>query len=100
MTSTHDPEQLVLPLGQLVVHWPPEHTWLGPQTLVYAAAPSAVARLLQWFPQARQCQWAAIGPTTAQALADEGLQAVAISPLPDLASVGQTLLSALAAPQP
>lgn len=79
---------------------PPVHPdWLGPHTLVYAAAPSAVARLLQWFPQARQCQWAAIGPTTAQALADEGLNAVAISPLPDLATVGQTLLSALAAPQ-
>lgn len=73
--------------------------WLGPQTLVYAAAPSAVARLLQWFPQARQCQWAAIGPTTAQALVDEGLQALAVSPLPDLAAVGQTLLSALASPQ-
>ncbi len=78
---------------------PVDPAWLGPQTLVYAAAPSAVARLLQWFPQARQCQWAAIGPTTAQALVDQGLQAFAVCPLPDLAVVGQTLLDAMAPPE-
>lgn len=72
--------------------------WLGPQTLVYVAAPSAVARLLQWFPDARHCQWAAIGPTTAQALTDQGLQPAVICPSPDLAVVGQTLAAALALP--
>ena len=72
--------------------------WLGPQTLVYAAAPSAVARILQWFPKAQHCQWAAIGPTTAQALADHGLQPQIVCHSPDLAVVAETLRRALTLP--
>jgi uroporphyrinogen-III synthase len=54
-------------------------------------------RLLQWFPDARRCRWAAIGSTTAQALVDQGLEAAIICPAPDLEVVAHTLTAALAA---
>lgn len=33
VVSTHCPPQFVCPLGQLVMHCPPEHTWFVPQAL-------------------------------------------------------------------
>lgn len=68
---------------------------LDASTLIYAAAPSAVARMLQWYPASRQCRWAAIGATTAQALADQGIQAAVICPAPDVDVVAHTLTAAL-----
>ncbi len=76
---------------------PVDAAFLDASTLIYAAAPSAVVRLLQWFPEARRCRWAAIGSTTAQALLDQGLEAAIICPAPDLDVVTHTLTAALAA---
>jgi len=68
-----------------------------PETLIFAAAPSAVARLTQWLPHSRGCRWVAIGPTTAHALQEAGIAAAAVSPGPEFQSVLQTLRSCLTA---
>lgn len=79
---------------------PVDPALLDPSTLIYAAAPSAVARLLQWYPEARRCRWAAIGPTTAQALADQGVAAALVCQAPDLEVVAHTLSAAVGARHP
>lgn len=65
----------------------------SPETLIFAAAPSAVARLTQWLPHSRGCRWVAIGPTTADALRQAGIEPAAASPGPDFPSVLETLRS-------
>jgi uroporphyrinogen-III synthase len=68
------------------------------RTRVFVAAPSAVARLLGWYPQTAAWRWIAIGPTTAQALADQGIAAAALCPAADMATILQTVLADLGAP--
>ncbi len=67
------------------------------ETLIFAAAPSAVARLTQWLPHSRSCRWVAIGPTTADALREAHIEPAAVCPSPDFPSVLQTLRSCLPA---
>lgn len=71
-----------------------------PATWVFAAAPSAVARLTGWYPQTAAWRWIAIGPTTAEALNHQGIAAAALCPAADTATIVKTVLAALAAPPP
>ena len=81
---------------------PAVHAYASPHAVVYVAAPSAVARLLQWSSAWRNARWVAIGPTTAAALAGNGLTAAAVCARPDLTTVAATLQQLLLhqGPQP
>lgn len=63
--------------------------------VVYAAAPSAVDRLLDWLPALRLAQWVAIGPTTAARLAERSPEArVVVAAQPSLDAVTAAVFAA------
>ncbi|MBM4342283.1 MAG: uroporphyrinogen-III synthase [Deltaproteobacteria bacterium] len=77
---------------------PAVHALAGPQTVVFAAAPSAVARLLAWSEAWRTARWVAIGPTTAQALRDRALRPAAVAEQPTHAACLAAVLATVRAP--
>ena len=77
---------------------PALHAHACAKTIVFAAAPSAVVRLLDWSPAWRLARWVAIGPTTAKALQNAGLHASAISSSTDVAACAAAILHTIASP--
>ncbi len=71
-----------------------------PATWVFAAAPSAVARMVGWYPLTAHWRWIAIGPSTAEALMNQGIVPAALCPAADPATILETLLAAVAAVPP
>ncbi len=75
---------------------PQVHALASADAVVFAAAPSAVARLLGWSDDWRRARWVAIGPTTAQALGDRGIEPAAIAEHPTHAASLAAILRAVA----
>ncbi len=71
------------------------HAHASADAVVFAAAPSAVARLLGWSAAWRQARWVAIGSTTAAALTDAEIAAAAVCARPDLETCFATIMALL-----
>ncbi len=77
---------------------PAVHSIADPHAVVFAAAPSAVARMLGWCDGWRAARWVAIGPTTAQALRDRAIEPVAVADQPTHAACLAALVAAVRGP--
>lgn len=74
------------------------HELAGPDAVVFAAAPSAVQRLLAWHDGWRQARWVAIGPTTAAALHATGIEPAAVAASADLSACAAAIWAAAGSP--